>query len=136
MAKHNWSKWIPLRTIPDTQLPDSPGAYIIATRSPINRAIGIDKLGSLTIGESCNLRKRINTFLGCASGRIPKGHMAGWRYNQLSLSRAFPLEELWCKWVVAETKEEAYAIEGQELRKYVNKHGELPPLNYKYNWAE
>ena len=48
--------------------------------------------------------------------------------------RQFPHAELRVKWRATETKQEAYAAEGQVLLGYVRRHCELPPLNYKFNW--
>ena len=122
--------------IPNQPIPSEPGAYIIATRIPINRAIGTDKQGNLDIGESNNLKRRLSDFYGCATGTRKKGHRAGWRYYYLKLDKAFPLGELWLKWTTTDSKESAYQIEGKLLQSYLKKHGELPPLNYQYNWTE
>lgn len=35
----------------------------------------------------------------------------------------------------APSKEEAYRVEGTILRIYYGLFGELPPLNYKFNWS-
>lgn len=130
-----WSEWQKLSPCP-LEVPVGCGAYIIATRIAIHRAVGIDTEGILDIGESKNLRGRIKSFIACANGRRPRGHMAGWRYKQYEFEKHFPLDTLFIRWHPTQTKEEAYAIEGKILQTYLIQHKELPPLNYKFNWPQ
>lgn len=130
-----WTDWLPLvHSIP--QAPATPGAYMIAARRALNRAVGRDVEGILGIGESDNLNRRLRDFLGCARGTKAAGHMAGYRYNLFGYSRVFPLESLWICWCGVGNKDEAYALEGKMLSEYLAQHYELPPLNYKFNWSE
>ena len=51
---NGWEDWIPLQSLDNNLalVPASPGAYIVATDRPVNRAIGTDLDGFLHIGES------------------------------------------------------------------------------------
>lgn len=131
-----WTKWRQLEGLDFTIVPETPGAYVIATRSAIHRAIGIDPDGVLHIGESDNLRSRIRAFWNCASQLGTQGHMAGWRYQTYRMNKHFPLNDLRVKWCATRTKKLAYALEGGRLKKYFADHLELPPLNLKFNWSE
>ena len=130
----DWSDWTKLDNLRD--IPKEPGAYIIATEKKINRIIGKDNDGILSIGETDNLFKRIQMFLSCAEGKRHRGHNAGWRYYKLDLKKEFPIISLYICWKSVSSKKEAHHLEGEELKKYANKHYELPPLNYKYNWSD
>ena len=131
-----WSEWEPLLKADLSKINNSPGAYMIAAKRTINRAIGKDEEGILDVGESKNLRDRIKSFIACANGNRKSGHMAGWRYCEFNFNEVFPLESLYLSWHMAESKGEAYQLESNILKKYLKQHYELPPLNYKYNWAE
>jgi hypothetical protein len=111
-----------------------PGAYVIAADRPINRAIGVDDEGFLDVGESGSLRKRLRDFKRCSRSRGEEGHMAGWRYAFFRFERQFPLLSLRVRWFNSETKAAAYSAEGRILLSYLQRHCELPPLNYKFNW--
>jgi hypothetical protein len=39
------------------------------------------------------------------------------------------------RWVQTKSKREAHAYEGRVMLTYMLRHGELPPLNYKFNWS-
>jgi len=113
-----------------------PGAYVIATDKPVSRAIGVDDLGLLDVGESDGLRARLRDFKRCLTKRGDEGHMAGWRFAFFRFERHFPVESLRVRWTATTSKEKAYAMEGRILLEYIKLHGELPPLNYKFNWSE
>jgi hypothetical protein len=133
--ERGWSKWFTFASI--NEAPNEPGAYVIATSNSglLHRIGGPDSHGLLSIGESDNLRKRLQLFKLCAIGERRRGHNAGWRYRDLGMNAIFPVESLRFRWHPTNTKEEAYAIEGKMLALYAKKHLELPPLNYKYNWS-
>jgi hypothetical protein len=61
--------------------------------------------------------------------------MAGWRYRFFCLDRVFARANLRVRWIETKTKLAAHAIEGEVLLKYLRRHSELPPLNYKFNWS-
>lgn len=131
----DWTDWELLLKADLSRIPNGPGAYMIAARKSINRAYGKDVEGILDVGESGHLRGRIKSFIACAKGNQRSGHMAGWRFHRFKFDSKFPLNSLYISWHTAETKEEAYRLEEQILESYLEQHSELPPLNYKYNWA-
>jgi len=130
----DWTDWTPLIGLVFSNVPWTPGAYVIATDRPVNRAIDTDEEGFLDVGESDSLRSRLQSFVRCASNRGKEGHMAGWRYAFFHFNQSFPLSTLRVRWVSRETKAEAYRAEGRLLLAYLRRHAELPPLNYKFNW--
>jgi len=130
-----WSEWIPLTELDLGTIPNKPGTYVVATRTPITRVLGSDPEGFLDVGESSTLRKRIASFLTCAQNPNAYGHMAGIRFALMRFGELFPVSTLWIRYAVLETKELAYAAEGALLKHYTQEHRELPPLNYKYNWS-
>jgi excinuclease UvrABC nuclease subunit len=133
------SKWINLNKQEIDNVPNEPGAYKIAVFDDKNKPITINRFfekdynGIIDIGESVHLRARLNSFLINISSDST-GHMAGWRYRKLKLYRHF--HNLKFCYVICTTKPEAYRMEHQLLKAYQDKHKELPPLNYKYNWSE
>ena len=133
------NKWYNLNDEEIKKVPAEPGAYKISrfgkneTPIEINRFFGMDKEGIIDIGESKNLRERLRSFKrNIENGK--GGHMAGWRYHYLKLQNKIPFLKF--SYEVCKTKEEAYKKENAMMKKYVEKHKELPPLNYKYNWSE
>jgi len=137
MSSTELSPWIPLTYDETGRLPEKPGAYQIRCRGhQIPRMLAVDEEGILDIGESANLRGRLGVFLYAAEGK--KGpHAAGWRYNFLGLARrGFPLGDLEFRWAGAESKAAAYSLEGDLMKGYLDRFGELPPLNYKFNWSQ
>lgn len=139
MRVKNWQGWEPewlKLTEHYRSAPTTPGAYLICADRDINRAVGVDEHGILTIGESENLRRRLSAFVRCAKTPAAAGHMAGWRFNYASFEKVFPLESLWVSWYPTANKALAYAKEGEMLGLYLAEHYELPPLNYKFNWSE
>ena len=131
------SHWKPLNEETISGAPNTPGVYQIrCSNRPIQRLLREDEEGILDTGESSTLRTRLRTFLACASGRRNSGHAAGWRFDALSLGRrGFKIADLQIRWKTVDTKKEAYHLEGELLRDYSWKFGELPPLNYKFNWS-
>jgi len=139
MKVEHWRGWEPewlKLTEHYASAPPGPGAYIICADREIQRAIGADEHGILTIGESENLRRRLAAFVRCAKNPGAAGHMAGWRFNYASFEQVFPLDSLWVSWYPTPDKATAYAKEGQMLALYLAEHFELPPLNYKFNWPK
>ena len=130
-----WTPWQSLAQLDLKSVTQNPGAYAISAGKPISRAIGIDSEGILDIGESRSLRQRLRAFIRCATRYGDEGHMAGWRFGFFRYSRHFPFESLLVRWREATTKQEAYELEGRMLVDYLHAHGELPPLNYSFNWS-
>lgn len=132
---NDWVSWQELAASSFRQVPTSCGAYVIATNRKIHRAIGVDPEGFLDIGETGRtVRHRLREFQKCATTRLYENHMAGYRFAYFYFARYYPLESLRVRWIVTEAKEAAYRAEGRLLLTYLYRHGELPPLNYKFNW--
>lgn len=134
-----WVAWPELDAQNFRQAPETRGAYVIAAPRAINRAIGADTEGFLDIGETGEsaartVRRRLREFKKCATTRLYEKHAAGYRFAYFYFARFFPLDSLRVRWISTRTKEEAYRAEGRLLLTYLYRHGELPPLNYKFNW--
>ncbi|MGM3217653.1 hypothetical protein ACSQ5K_22790 [Pseudomonas sp. PhalM4] len=92
MKVKNWDGWEPewLKLVDHYQdAPALPGVYIICADRAIERAVGIDENGILTVGESDNLKRRLSAFVRCAGSKGSTGHMAGWRFSFASFERCF-----------------------------------------------
>lgn len=109
------------------------GAYKLIFRSkgqikPIGRFLGIDKDGVLYIGKATcyldrviALKKTIDPKMKSAS------HICGRRYNKLEGVKAeYPYENLFIQLFQDDNPEEK---ELEFLNEYVNRFGEVPPLN-------
>jgi len=118
-------------------VPDAPGVYVLGlgkdTRTSVSipRLAGVDKHGVLDIGESKSLRARFVALRRCVTVVGATGHMAGWRYGYLQLSKHL-VGRLYLSWT---TSSDCYALEGELLHAYLSAFRELPPLNYKFNWS-
>ena len=135
-----FSKWKELKIERIRKVPNEPGVYKIRCKhKQIGRLIGRDDDGILNIGESDKLRRRLRTFLRCANDPKKAGHAAGCRYARLNLGKkGLPVGELEFRWKRIDVKEpndkkETYREEGKLLKAYVDRFGELPPLNCKDN---
>jgi hypothetical protein len=62
--------------------------------------------------------------------------MAGWRYRFFHLDQHFPQKDLLVIWIPTATKKAASLEECKLLYAYLEDHCELPPLNYKFNYAD
>jgi hypothetical protein len=133
--------WQPLVEDVLKHVPDAAGAYVVRVIASngkpqlIRRCVGGDSNGILDVGESEDLRSRLRTLLRCMSDPKQRGHTAGWRYAYLGMNALFPLTRLQFAFKQTNSKVDAYALEGSILEAYVNRHFELPPLNYKFNWS-
>ena len=67
----SWTDWTNLSSLDMKTVPAGPGAYILATDRPINRAVETNPLGILDTGESKGLRQRPNNFKRCATTDAP-----------------------------------------------------------------
>jgi hypothetical protein len=136
MAEINWSGWTDwanLVSLESASFPENPGTYAVSIGRPIQRLLGIDNNGLLDVGESGNLRERIDKFRGAIGGDRNTAHSAGRRFSMF-LNPHFPLSSLKIRWITHATKDEAKLLESQLLTFYLRCHGELPPLNTKFNW--
>jgi hypothetical protein len=110
----------------EKRLPERPGIYLISRQRPVDRIGGTDPRGVLHVGHTSNLRRRLNLFMGAASGGAHE-HSGGRNYHRWGYHLTLaPRGELRVKWELAENPEDA---EGRALDAYVETYGELPPLN-------
>jgi len=135
------------RLTPQTleQVPPGPGVYLLAwpqpqtapTPRPLGRLLAEDPHGILDIGEAIHLQTRLTRLRDCCAQQGVEGHMAGWRLGTLRLLKRLGVaaEDLLVDWHEVADKDEAYEWEGWLLRTYFQIFGELPPLNYKFNWS-
>lgn len=129
----HWTDWTPFNAELGGALPQ-PGAYVLGLKrngrpATIYRLLGIDKSGTLDIGQTTNLKVRLHKLWRCVSADDVRGHSAGWRYRDLRLHERLG-GELQISW---RNDPNCYALEGATMKAYVEAFGELPPLNYSYN---
>ncbi|MFO8008104.1 MAG: hypothetical protein R6V05_10245 [Candidatus Brocadiia bacterium] len=136
MTNPDWDEPHRLKELADKQfeqVPEQPGTYrVYQEERPVPRAFDTDGSGTLSIGESINLRQRLRRFWLCAQGKHQRGHAAGWKYRDFCFECRFPLKELHVQWVTASSKTTARNRESDEMREYLKQFGELPPLNYQF----
>jgi len=128
----DWSKWhsfVKLRAGDFSIVSGGAGAYSIATTAlKIPRVVGADKHGLLYVGESGNMRSRIQAFYDCVA-RGHQTHGAGWQFNLVKFERCAPVDSLRVRWLSTMTREDALAAQIKLLYAYAANHCELPPLN-------
>lgn len=141
LQEYDWTGWTAWTDFLDLDLktvPAQPGAYVLSTTRPINRAIDADPMGILDIGESgkgkATLRGRLKAMRRCMTKRGDLGHMAAWRFAFFRFERHYPHDSLRIRWIQADNKQEAQNYEGRVMLTYLLRHSELPPLNYQFNW--
>ncbi|MEO7034455.1 MAG: hypothetical protein ABI548_11180 [Polyangiaceae bacterium] len=137
-----WSDWHALEPATIEALAVKPGAYVVGlpeSFGSLRRLLAADEHGLLDVGESGELRTRLRHLFRCATVKGQRGHMAGWRLGTGGLvdKLGITAQELRISWCYAEdgSDEEAYRLEGTILQSYFDLFGELPPLNYKFNWS-
>lgn len=139
---NDWSK-LTIDTI--NSIKAKPGVYLLAIplekgslkTISLGRFLATDPHGLIDIGEAQNVKQRIKTLFACATEEGTTGHMAGWRLKNLNILDRIghQAEELLISWYYLKNKNEAYEWEGWLLKEYFELFGELPPLNYKFNWS-
>lgn len=137
--RDEWTDYVKFSPDNIAKAPTLPGTYVLGLPGgrPIGRLLGTDRIGVLDVGESKDLRKRLSDLYRCASTAGQTGHMAGWRLGSLGLLSRLGVEidKLRIFWRETETEDQAYRLEGRILRTYYELFGELPPLNYQFNWS-
>ena len=127
-----WSGWHSLAKMHAGGFPminDGAGAYAIAaTNLKIPRVAGKDRYGLLYVGESNDMRSRLQAFYDSIE-RGHQTHVAGWQYNLVEFERCAPVETLRVRWLPTKTRQEAQEAQTKLLYAYVSNHCELPPLN-------
>ena len=101
---------------------------------PITRLGSIDGTGLLYIGSSKNLKERLGMLYRVTHGKKKDykttAHTFGVKYNKIKIiENLFPIETLF---IEIKTTKDYKKIESNLLKEYLNKHGELPPLNSNY----
>lgn len=143
-----WTEWAAIET-PSGRA--APAAYRIALLNvrghpfPMNRMLGIDSAGLLSIGKTGNLESRRGQFV---SGMTKcYGHSEGNLLHLLlrfsRLKQVVPDHRIVYQFAPAATDDDARAVEARLLKDYLVRYGELPPLNSaipdRYNeasWCE
>lgn len=123
-----WSDESKLLEVDTSKLPNL-GVYVIYTGSSIQRIQGSDKLGVIHIGQG-NLQSRINAFLKCARGDWQKGHSEGVRFKLFDYAKVTKTQadDLMVRWTRIRN---AVELEGKLHMQYIQRFGELPPLNHQ-----
>lgn len=108
------------------------GVYKIYYNRPINRVVGSDNSSLIYIGSAGSnngLLKRIRDFFDSATNNT-NAHSGG-KFYHLALKNHFgeASDELKFDYEIKNTDLEATTAESQQLRDYLSKYGELPPLN-------
>ncbi|OJH37482.1 hypothetical protein BON30_29860 [Cystobacter ferrugineus] len=135
---NGWSKWLPLTKEGIKDAPRDAGAYLLRVRQgqrgrvrALSRLLRRDPNAILDIGQSGGLRVRLLRFLACAADDDVRGHMAGWRYRYLKLHERLPGRLEFC----FVTGVDPVKMEARLMTEYLDDFGELPPLNYQFNWS-
>lgn len=136
---NTWGPWQSITDSKISEMPIKPGAYVIGLPKDLglNRLLEKDPYGVLDIGDADNLQLRIYNFKKCASHLGTGGHMTGWRLGTMGILKRLnvSVDQLQVSWCDAKDKKEAYRYQLQIFKTYLQLFGELPPLNYKFNWA-
>ena len=136
MSAYNWQNWSKLQQLDGIDrklLGTRPGAYVIAAKGSITRAVGIDSEGILDIGESKHLGPRVKAFVSCAQKCAATGHAAGCRYASWGFADRWPLKTLRIRWRKFSSKNQAQREEARLMEAYRKRHLELPPLNRSFS---
>ncbi|MCF7859679.1 MAG: hypothetical protein K9N07_10235 [Candidatus Cloacimonetes bacterium] len=120
------------------------GVYVLVRKEkiPVNRMLATDNERIMYIGKTGNkngLRDRLRHFFNCATNSKNKdeycdvpveGHSGGRRYF-LNLKKKLGLakEVLNYMYIACDDNEKAEILESKLLNQYVDKFGEVPPLN-------
>ena len=127
------AKWYSLKTLDFSIIPSSSGVYQVRWAignkpKSIPRANGNDDEGILYIGQSGNLRRRIENLWSRLQDSTKGRHTAGWTYDFYEFSKKFKLEQLEVQWVEF-PKSEIVGLETVLLMDYVSEYLDKPPLN-------
>ena len=89
-----WIDWVGFAPLDLKTVPSKPGAYVLSTTRPINRAIGTDPMGILDIGETgkgqATLQGRLTDMRRCMMRRGDEGHMGRVAVRLLQVRAALP----------------------------------------------
>lgn len=95
---------------------------------PIARVLGNDKEGTLYIGKAdCFLDRVINLKKSLNPNYKSQAHICGRRYKKIDkFMEHFPYDQMW---VCLIESSEPETLEREMLYTYIQKFGEVPPLN-------
>jgi len=94
----------------------------------LSRLCGPDASGTLYIGKSDNLGRRLNELLRSATGRSQYSHASIGRWKQIS-RLSFPSHKLGIALMF--TGRDTSGVEKDLIKAYINSFGDAPPLNYR-----
>ena len=99
---------------------------------PMNRVLGPDIQGLLSIGKTKNIESRRAQFI--SGVRNGYGHSEGNLLRLLLLysglkERVSPQPQIECQFLPCKSEDEAIEMEARLLKDYLCRFGELPPLN-------
>ena len=101
--------------------------YVVKSKTPVPRVLKIDKGGILYVGETSDFTDRVGKLVNAMNGTELRKHDAGDDYFRL-LSKVYKLNNVSIEVIFTSDHNR---IETQLLQQYLNKFGELPPLNRK-----
>lgn len=128
MATSGWTKWMKFDKKNLDGIPKASGIYEIKCPTKVRRLIGVDKDGILYIGWGKLVKNRLTCFPKQDCKKCKSGwHSAYHRFHELGLNKKLcSVSKLSFRYKIC-TK--AKNSEGEFLKKYQKKHGELPQLN-------
>lgn len=118
-------------------IPEKPGVYAIIALDEndkpleLNRIFDFDMSGTLYIGKSENLRKRITNMRRAFLPNFKSTkHIGVRRYQSIKkFAEKFPIDNLAITIELARENETAFDLEKRKFRVYEKFFGERPPLN-------
>lgn len=120
-----WSRWCEDGTGLYRLVALMPGAGIDAT--PLQRVCGLDPTGTLYIGSTSSLHRRISQLVRSRDTDRFKGR--NYRPLPTRLAEAFPAKKLAVCWINLPECLDRFADERNLIAAYVDTFGEPPPLN-------
>ena len=99
--------------------------YQVKSKTPVPRILTTDKNGILYIGEASDFKSRIGKLVNAMNGNEKESHKPGDNFHRL-LSDVHKLEEVSIEVILTVDHKN---VEMEMLQKYLNRFGELPPLN-------
>jgi hypothetical protein len=129
----DWSRWLPLTERCGHWEPATYQIRLLSGDAPvvINRLLGADNDGILSIGKTKNMegrRKQFATALAKCYGHS-EGNLLYLLMNYSRLKTVIRNPAVEYRFTKRESDEAAIAHEAALLRAYIVQHGELPPLN-------
>lgn len=115
------------------KIPSKPGVYLVRwgnRNKPIPRLLGVDKKKIMYTGHSKDIQRRIGQeFIPPYINNEAGKHSGIFTFYFTGLMEKIELEELEMNWITYETKTMAQTQEFYLLKSYIDRYGELPPIN-------